>query len=124
MRTACLLAALLTVTPTLADEGCIVDYDTFEVRGILATDPASMLSEQSINSYDWGLEPAAEVAGNTYEKYGLPRVLFPTEVKFFAFKDSAPFLHDLIGTETPPGILYALTDGQGCEFQPYVLKAM
>ena len=123
MRTACLLAALLAVTPALAAESCIVDYESFEVRGLLDSDPASILSEQSINSYEWGLEPSTVVADNTYEKYGLPRVLFSTEVKFFAFKDSVPFLHDLINTETPPGLLYAPTNGEGCEFQPYALKA-
>lgn len=122
MRTASVLVALLSVPPAFAGEGCIVDYDSLEVRGLLATDPASMLSEQSIYSYDWGLEPATVVIGNAYAKYGLPRVLFPTEVTFYGFKESAPFLREAGTRDEPPMVVYALINGPRCEFQPYVLK--
>lgn len=123
LRTTSLIAVLLLATPAVANEGCIVDYNTFELRAIGTDDPASMLSEQTLTNYDWGTELDAEVAGEQYEKYGLSRELAIMEVTFYAWKDSVPFTRESTNTDTPPEILYALTDPETCAFQPYQLKS-
>ena len=124
LRTTSLVAVLLLAAPAVASEGCIVDYESFELRAIAADDPASMLKEQTLSNYDWGRELDVVVAGERYEKYGLPRVLFLDEVVFHAFKDSVPFLREAhpMFVKVPTPILYAITDPSGCEFQPYQIK--
>jgi hypothetical protein len=120
LRVASILALALSATPALA-KSCIVDYETFEVRSILPTDHATIAAEQSLTSYDWGIETNVTVAGDTYMKYGLPRILYGDEIGFYGFKDSVPFLRDIASSDTPPELLYAPVSVDDCEFQAYQL---
>lgn len=123
LRVVSILAVVLIATPTFA-KSCIVDYETFEVRNILPTDHATIAAEQSLTSYDWGIETTAVVAGDTYSKYGLPRILYGDEVVFYGFKDSVPFLREMGSTDAPPALLFAPVNVGDCEFQAYQLTPM
>lgn len=60
----------------------------------------------------------APVGGETYVKYGLPRVLGTDEVQFYRASRGGYFYAES-GFAGRPEIVYLLTDLAGCEFQPY-----
>jgi hypothetical protein len=60
----------------------------------------------------------APVGGETYVKYGLPRVLGAGEVQFYRASRGGYFYAEA-GFEGRPEVVYLLTDLEGCEFQPY-----
>jgi hypothetical protein len=62
-------------------------------------------------------EPAP-VGGETFVKYGLPRVLAAWEVEFYRASRGGYFYVEA-GSQGEPEIVYLLTDLAGCEFQPY-----
>ena len=66
-------------------------------------------------------EPAP-VGGETFVKYGLPRVLAAWEVEFYRASRGGYFYVEA-GLEGDPEIVYLLTDLAGCEFQPYQLES-
>jgi hypothetical protein len=59
------------------------------------------------------------VGGRQFTKYGLPRVLAPTEVGLLASSQGGPFY--AVPGVAAPEIVYLLTDPASCEFQPYQL---
>lgn len=61
------------------------------------------------------------VGGETFVKYGLPRVLAAWEVEFYRASRGGYFYVEA-GLERQPEIVYLLTDLAGCEFQPYQLE--
>ena len=62
-------------------------------------------------------EPAP-VGGETFVKYGLPRVLGAWEVEFYRASRGGYFYVE-VGLQGEPEVVYLLTDLAGCEFQPY-----
>lgn len=66
-------------------------------------------------------EPAP-VGGETFVKYGLPRVLAAWEVEFYRASRGGYFYVEA-GLEGEPEVVYLLTDLAGCEFQPYQLES-
>ena len=55
----------------------------------------------------------------TYAKSGSPLVMAASDLIFYNFKDSVPFVREASDTAEKP-TLYALTDGAKCELQPYI----
>ena len=61
------------------------------------------------------------VGGAAYTKYGLPRVLGPSEVVYSgAYRGG--FFYAEPGIEKGAEVVYLLTDAAGCEFQPYQVE--
>jgi hypothetical protein len=80
-----------------------------------SNDPAAYIGSKSffINN-----EPLA-INGRQYSKYGLPRVLTPTDVVSVGTYAGSPFFA-VPGSPAPQEVIYILVR-KGCEFQPYVL---
>ena len=55
--------------------------------------------------------------GQRYEKYGLPRILSPSEVRFGDEYDGQGIMVDPMATEHY--VVYLIVNGMACEFQPY-----
>lgn len=100
---------------------CILDYEAFVIRSALP-DEASIIDEQSASGADWYVNgDRLRLIDFTYEKYGLPRIVFPSEIEFHAFVGSVPFFREAGAPDTPPSILYASVSPLDCEVQPYQL---
>lgn len=113
--------ALLAATPAVAGDSCVADYENVVIRSATDADSASMLSGQSLKSYEWGDGRDLQVGDHVYQKYGLPRVLFAEEMQLYGQMDTVPFVREAGTTDEPPYVLYVLTDATQCEFQPYML---
>ena len=73
-------------------------------------------------SLQWYIDgDPAPVGGETFVKYGLPRVLGPGEVEFYRASRGGYFYVETGLTEQPE-VVYLLVDLAGCEFQPYQLE--
>ena len=59
-----------------------------------------------------------QFGGRAYRKYGLPRVLAPSEVTVVGEYRGQGILKDAGATDTP--VIYLIENGLGCRFQPYV----
>lgn len=121
LRKVIVTIALLTATSAVASDGCVADYESVTIRSPIETDSASVLSGQSLKSYEWGDGRDLQVGDHVYQKYGLPRVLFAEEMQLYGQMDTVPFVREVGSTEEPPYVLYVLTDATQCEFQPYML---
>ena len=55
--------------------------------------------------------------GRRFEKYGLPRILSPSEVRFGDEYDGQGIMVDPMATEHY--VVYLIVNGRDCEFQPY-----
>ena len=60
------------------------------------------------------------LGGKVYTKYGLPRVLHKDEVRLYQPYKGGFFYVEK--SSTTYEVLYLLTQINGCEFQPYVVK--
>ena len=73
-------------------------------------------------SLQWYIDgDPAPVGGETFVKYGLPRVLGAGEVEFYRASRGGYFYVEA-GLEEQPEVVYLLVDLAGCEFQPYQLE--
>ena len=71
----------------------------------------------------WYIDSAPmPVGGETFVKYGLPRVLGANEVEFYRASRGGYFYIEA-GLEEQPEVVYLLLDAVGCEFQPYQLES-
>ncbi len=61
---------------------------------------------------------AIEFGGASYTKYGLPRVLLPTDLTIVGKVYGVPVGADATAPDDRE-IIYLLVDGGACEFQPY-----
>ena len=113
------IAAALVAQPALAGS-CVVDYETFEIREYTSADPGSMLEEQSPRKQDWYINnEVVTVRELRFTKYGLPRILLPDEVRFWAFINSVPVTVETTSGDEDPEIIYILESPNDCGFQPY-----
>lgn len=72
---------------------------------------------------DWYRDSRSiSIGGRDYVKYGLPRILNLTEVKYFTEHDGVVFAVETGYSGSRPEVLYALTRSVGCEFQPYQIE--
>ncbi len=115
-----LLAVAVAIAPAEA-AGCVLDYEAFVIRAALPDD-ATTIEEQSAPNYDWYVSgEQLNVMDHRYGKYGLPRVVTPDEIEFYAFKDSVPLFREAKSGSGVPDVIYASTDPTACEVQPYAL---
>ena len=113
-----LVVAAFLATPAVA-EGCILDYEAFVVRSVLPDD-ATTIEEQSATNTDWYASGEdLVVLDRKYTRNGPPRVVSPRAIQFHAFRGSVPLFRDAGVAEEHPEVLYASTDPERCEVQPY-----
>jgi len=78
--------------------------------------------ETGARALQWYVDgDAVPVGGETFVKYGLPRVLGASEVEFYRASRGGYFYAEA-GLEGKPEVVYLLVDLAGCEFQPYQLE--
>lgn len=111
-------ALLLFAAPAAAQEGCVVDFNTLKVRPVAEQDTAMTLPEQSLLKYGWANDATIPIGKLTYAKGGSPVVMVASDLIFYNFKDSVPFVRAATDASEKPA-LYALIDGAKCELQPY-----
>ncbi len=109
----------LAATPTIA--ACIVDYETFVVRELSQADDPQQVAEQAGMLYDWYIgSEEVTVRGTRFEKYGLPRVVDRSEILFWGFLGSVPFLIEYGMPPDAPEVIYGMANPLDCEVQAYV----
>lgn len=119
---AALGVALLGATPALAvDWFCIADTQTGAVTEVTEAEAEPYLATQNAWGREWYINNWALTIGEaTYEKYGLPRVLDPSDLTYYTQVEGVPIYHEAGGSAAD--VIYVLERSRNCEMQPYARK--
>jgi hypothetical protein len=114
---ALLAASILILSAGAAQAGCIMDPASNALRASTAAD-AALAATQNAAPRRWFINnDELQFGADFYGKFGLPRVLEVGDVQYDRMKDGTPFFK--AGGDVQ--VLYALSNAQSCEFQPYQL---
>ncbi|HMO77542.1 MAG TPA: hypothetical protein PKD99_12960 [Sphingopyxis sp.] len=107
-----LVAALVSTSPAMA---CVYSPTSGTVRHSPYPAPAFEAAH-----VDWFVknEPIT-FAGGTYTKYGLPRLLAPSDIEAASQSGNVPLFVEAGNQDDQPDIVYIMVSSAECTFQPY-----